>query len=235
MPSFNIVKEIEPVDSFRVSSVKSAFDLKVEKVKEQFKGNIDIEGKDWNVGLIVGGSGTGKTTIAKEVFGEKYITDFEYSGGSIIDEMPKSKSVKEVEKQFTSVGFASPPSWLKPYHVLSNGEKMRADLARALLEEKEMVVFDEFTSVVDRDVAKTGSFAVSKAVRKAGKKFIAVACHKDIIDWLEPDWIYDTDQKKFFFTQNRKDQNDPKSNSTYIELITLLKGKFGTYSKSIII
>lgn len=235
MPSFNIVKEIEPVDSFRVSSVKSAFDLKVERVKEQFKGNIDIEGKDWNVGLIVGGSGTGKTTIAKEVFGEEYITDFEYSGGSIIDEMPKSKSVKEVEKQFTSVGFASPPSWLKPYHVLSNGEKMRADLARALLEEKEMVVFDEFTSVVDRDVAKTGSFAVSKAVRKAGKKFIAVACHKDIIDWLEPDWIYDTDQKKFFFTQNRKDQNDPKSNSTYIELITLLKGKFGTYSKSTII
>jgi ABC-type ATPase with predicted acetyltransferase domain len=235
LPSFNIVKEIEPVDSFRVSSVKSAFDLKVERVKEQFKGNIDIEGKDWNVGLIVGGSGTGKTTIAKEVFGEEYITDFEYSGGSIIDEMPKSKSVKEVEKQFTSVGFASPPSWLKPYHVLSNGEKMRADLARALLEEKEMVVFDEFTSVVDRDVAKTGSFAVSKAVRKAGKKFIAVACHKDIIDWLEPDWIYDTDQKKFFFTQNRKDQNDPKSNSTYIELITLLKGKFGTYSKSTII
>lgn len=232
MPSFNIVREIEPHDSFRVSSVKSAFDIKVEKVKEQFEGNIDIDGKDWNIGLIVGGSGTGKTTIAKEVFGEEYITEYEYSEKSVIDDMPKSKSVKEVEKQFTSVGFASPPSWLKPYGVLSNGEKMRADLARALLEEQEMVVFDEFTSVVDRDVAKTGSYAVSKAVRKNDKKFIAVACHKDIIDWLEPDWIYDTDQKKFFFTQKEIDPNDQKSNSTYIELITLLKGKFGTYSKS---
>lgn len=235
MPSFDIVKEIKPKNSFRVSSVKSAFDLSVERVKEHFEGNIDIDDKEWNVGLIVGGSGTGKSTIAKEVFGEQYITEFEYTGNSVIDDMPKNKSVKEIEKQFTSVGFASPPSWLKPYHVLSNGERMRADLARALLEERELVVFDEFTSVVDREVAKTGSYAVSKAVRRNGNKFIAVACHKDIIEWLEPDWIYDTDQKRFFFTQKTSGLSGPKSISTYTELPTLISSKFGTYLKNITI
>jgi hypothetical protein len=58
MPCFDIIKESKPKQSFRVSSVLNAFDLDIEKVKEHFQGNIDIEGKDWNVGLIVGGSGS---------------------------------------------------------------------------------------------------------------------------------------------------------------------------------
>lgn len=90
------------------------------------------------------------------------------------------------------------PVWLKPYNVLSNGEKMRVDLARALLE-KDFVVFDEFTSVVDRQVAKVACIAVNKAVKKTNKKFIAVSCHKDIIEWLQPDWIFDTDTMKQVF------------------------------------
>ena len=187
MPSFDIVKEVNPDETFRVNSIINNFDLDVEHIHEQFKGNIDIEDKDWNVGLIVGGSGTGKSTIAKQCFADYYIKGYEYSAKSVIDDMPKSKSIKDIEKVFTSVGFASPPSWLKPYEVLSNGEKMRVDLARSILEDKELIVFDEFTSVVNREVAKTSSYAISKAVRKQGKKFIAVACHRDIIEWLEPD------------------------------------------------
>src|SRR5699024_3879774 len=146
------------------------------------------------IGLIVGGSGTGKSTIAKDVFPENYLRGYEYNAKSVIDDMPKDKGFKEITKIFTSVGFSSPPSWLKPYDVLSNGEKMRVDMARGILEEREMLVFDEFTSVVNREVAKTGSYAISKAVKRMGKKFVAVSCHNDIIDWLEPDWIYNTDE-----------------------------------------
>ena len=97
-------------------------------------------------------------------------------------------------------------SWLKPYNVLSNGEKMRVNLARCIIEDQNKIVFDEFTSVVDRTIAKTASCALSKAIRKLNKQFIAVSCHRDIIEWLEPDWIYDTDKKEFFFAQtNTKD------------------------------
>ena len=207
---FEIINKTEPQETFRVSSVLNAFDLSIDKVSEKFKGSIQIEDKDWNVGLIVGSSGSGKSTIAKELFKDGYIFEQNYSESSVIDDMPKEKSVKEITKAFTSVGFASPPSWLKPYSVLSNGEKMRCDLAKSILEEKEIVVFDEFTSVVNREVAKTGSFAIQKAVRKMNKKFIAVACHSDIIEWLEPDWIYNTDEQRFFFFQTNK--NDQKQN-----------------------
>ncbi len=115
MPSFDIIREANPVDTYRVASVVGAFDLDINKIKEHFKGNIDIEGKEWSVGLIVGGSGTGKSTIAKEVYSENYFFQHEYKAVSVIDDMPEGGSVKDITKAFTSVGFSSPPSWLKPY------------------------------------------------------------------------------------------------------------------------
>ena len=229
MPNFNIVKESKYKKTFRNESIKGQFDLDIESIKEEFNGNIDIENKEWNIGLIVGSSGSGKSTIAKQVFGENYINELKYGVESIIDEMPKNKSTQEITKTFNSVGFATVWSWLKPYHVLSNGEKMRVDLAKAMLSEKELIVFDEFTSVVDRTIAKTSSSAIQKAIRKTNKKFVAVACHYDIIDWLEPDWIYDTDKQEFFFAQkNIKDQK--------LKLkLDNVKQKIGEYFKSIII
>lgn len=196
MPHFDIVKENRPQNTFRVSKVEADFDVKPEHSSEHFVGNITIPEK-WNIGVIVGGSGTGKSTIAKELFGDKMVGQLKYSAASVIDDMPDI-GVNEITKMFYAVGFGSVPSWLKPYSVLSNGEKMRVDLARALLE-NDFVVFDEFTSVVDRQVAQTASIAVSKAVRRADKKFIAVSCHYDILNWLEPDWVFDTNTMTDFF------------------------------------
>ena len=100
-------------------------------------------------------------------------------------------TIKDITGTLTAVGFSSPPHWIKPYHVLSNGERFRCDLARAILEGGDLVVFDEFTSVVDRTVARIGSAAVAKAVRRMGRRFVAISCHYDIAPWLEPDWVLD--------------------------------------------
>ena len=70
---------------------------------------------------------------------------------------------------------------------------MRVDIARALSLDQDLIVFDEFTSVVDREIAKVSAYAISKAVRRTKKKFIAVTCHYDVLDWLDPDWDFSTD------------------------------------------
>ena len=209
MPTFDIIKEIKPKETFIIASIIGRFDLQSNHITERFKGSIDID-NDWQVGLIVGKSGTGKTTIAKQLFPESYITNFEYKCESILDDMPKNCSIEEITNTFNSVGFSSPPSWLKPYQVLSNGEKMRVDLANAILQKNELFVFDEFTSVVDRQIAKIGSFATQKAIRKTDKKFIAVSCHFDIEEWLMPDWVFNTDTMTFIKHSDKKKRPDIK-------------------------
>lgn len=208
MPTFDIIKEIKPNKTFRVASIIGKFDLQSEHIIERFQGNIDIN-ENWQIGLIVGKSGTGKTTIAKQLFENAYITNFEYNAETILDDMPKECSLEQITNAFNSVGFSSPPSWLKPYSVLSNGQKMRVDLARAILEDNDFFVFDEFTSVVDRNVAQIGSFAMQKAIRKSNKKFIAVTCHHDVEDWLLPDWVFNTDTMTFQSFEGQK-KNRPE-------------------------
>lgn len=213
MPHFDIVRKNSVKNTFRVSKIEADFDIKPEHSNEHFEGNIKIPEK-WNIGVIVGGSGTGKTTIAKEIFGDQYITDFQYSADSVIDDMPKT-DIDDITKMFYSVGFGSVPSWLKPYNVLSNGEKMRVDLARAMLE-RDFVVFDEFTSVVDRNVAKTACIAINKAIKKTNKKFIAISCHYDILDWLQPDWVFDTNTMQSFFGASHGQANNMKSENAVV-------------------
>lgn len=209
MSTFNIIKKNKVEKTFRVAQVMADFDIKLEHSNEKFVGKIDMPDK-WNIGLICGGSGTGKTTIAKELFYDNIINNFEWNDESVIDNMSKDLSTKEIEKMFYAVGFGSVPSWLKPYKVLSNGEKMRVDLARALLE-KDFIVFDEFTSVVDRQVAKTACIAINKAIKNTNKKFIAISCHKDIIEWLQPDWLFDTDEMQQVFQLAHDQKKNLKS------------------------
>ena len=210
---FDFVNRWSEPGSFRAQSVVGSFTLNDVKLEKHFKGSLPIEQDDWQIGVIVGRSGSGKSSIAKQLFPDAYITGFEYLHHCILDDFPEGIETTEITRLLCSVGFASPPDWLKAYNCLSQGEKMRVDIARALLLPQKTVVFDEFTSVVDRDVTKIASCAISKAIkRQSGKKFIAVTCHYDVVDWLEPDWVFCTDTMQF----ERKKELGRPLNSKFI-------------------
>lgn len=146
----------------------------------------------WSIGLVTGPSGSGKSTIGRDFFGAKMIQGFDWHPTkSVLDGFPREMGVKEVTGILSSVGFSSPPAWLRPFQVLSQGQQFRVTVARALAEMPELAVIDEWTSVVDRTVAQIGSAAVAKAVRRSGKRLVAITCHYDVADWLQPDWILD--------------------------------------------
>lgn len=155
---------------------------------------------DWNVGLIVGPSGSGKTTVARALWPDAVGDAHELTwpeDRSVLDAFDPSMSVKTVVALLNAVGFGSPPSWLRPYNVLSTGEQFRAQLARLLATDADPIVMDEFTSTVSRRVAQIGSHAVAKSVRRSDQRFVAVTCHFDVMDWLQPDWVYRPDSNDF--------------------------------------
>lgn len=227
MSRFHIVKKNElKSESFRVAKLKSDFDIQTEHSNETFSGEIKLP-ENWQIGVISGGSGTGKTTIAKELFPDYYFENHLYSDKPVIDEMPENVTNEEIQRMFYAVGFGSVPSWLKPYNVLSNGEKMRVDLARSLLS-SDFVVFDEFTSVVDRTVAKTMCRAIQKTMKRyPNKKFIGVTCHFDVIEHLQPDWLFDTNEMKQVFQyphcqqRHSTSKNAQLMNGDYLGVITI--------------
>lgn len=202
MQSFDdveIIRSSEILRSARVKQLEGLFDLPLEhRSRNSWSVSLPLAEKDWNIGLIVGPSGSGKSTVAKELFAEDVVESFDWpQGAALVDAFPEDMGVKEICAVLSSVGFSSPPSWLRPWRNLSTGERFRADIARAIVEPREVVVMDEFSSVVDRTVARIGSAAVAKAVRRRGGRFIAVSCHYDIEDWLQPDWIYQPHAEQF--------------------------------------
>lgn len=192
MQSVTILRESNIVRTPRLMQMEGLFDVPPSaRSSEEWNINLQLP-ESWNVGLIVGPSGCGKSTIARELFGQHIISSWNWPDDkSILDGFPAQMGIKDIVDLLSSVGFSSPPSWVRPFRVLSNGEQFRVSMARTLAELPEMAVVDEFTSVVDRTVAKIGSAAIAKTVRRRNQKFIAVACHYDIAEWLEPDWIYE--------------------------------------------
>lgn len=142
---------------------------------------------EFGIGVIVGASGTGKSTLLK-TFGEpeKFVWMPDKSIASHFD------NPVDANERLSAAGLMSVPEWVKPYYVLSNGQQFRANLARSLHDNS---VIDEFTSVIDRNVAKAASSAMSRYVRKNNVTGVVLATvHRDILEYLEPDWIIDTDR-----------------------------------------
>jgi hypothetical protein len=192
----NVIEKLERETTPLVSSVdrdefilatETAFDCRFDGTSKFYPWKFPNKlPKNFKLGVIVGSSGSGKSTLLKHFGVEE--TPIWAENKAVISHFD---SPDDGINRLSAVGFNSIPSWYKPYDVLSNGEKFRADLARKL---RTGAVIDEYTSVVDRNVAKAASVALSKYVKNNEIENVVLStCHYDIIDWLEPDWVLNTD------------------------------------------
>lgn len=183
--------------SFRCAKAANSLDIDVKKkLTHELRVRADIE-SDFNVGLIVGASGSGKTTLARQIWGD----DFERSAldlaRPVIDQFPEAWSYDDCARALSGVGLTQVVCWIRPAHTLSNGQRARAEIALRMAQDDGLIVVDEWTSVVDRNVARAMSHTVQKWARKTGRRIILLSCHYDVIEWLAPDWIVDCNRQQF--------------------------------------
>lgn len=191
MPRVDLTLKVEVERTPRVVQLEGIFDVPEKmQMSVDFHFDVPIEHRPWQIGLIVGPSGAGKSSVARHLFADDMVGGYDWHPTRSVVDSFGDLPIRDVTGALSAVGFSSPPSWIKPFRVLSNGEQFRATMARAIMDARPRVVIDEFTSVIDRTVAKIGSHAIAKAVRaRAGKQFVAVTCHDDVLDWLQPDWV----------------------------------------------
>lgn len=187
-----ITVESPIAESARVAQLRGMFDLAAEKTSRlRWNVSLPLDERAWHIGLITGPSGCGKSTMARRFWPDHLHREFTWpTDAALLDGFPAALSIKDITALLSAVGFSSPPAWLRPFHVLSTGQQFRVELARLLAESPDLAVMDEYSSVVDRTVAQIGSAALAKVIRQRKQRFIAVTCHDDVEDWLQPDWIY---------------------------------------------
>lgn len=199
MQKFNFTLTSPVATSFRCIKAANSLDIDAsKKASHHFAVSADIK-SDYSIGLIVGASGSGKTTLAKHVWGEDCFDEILDPAKPVIDQFPDEYSYDECAAMLSGVGLTSVVCWIRPAYTLSNGQRARAEVALQMArgDGDKVTVIDEWTSVVDRTVAKVMSHCIQKHARKTGKRIVLLSCHYDVADWLNPDWVIDCNRQEY--------------------------------------
>ena len=218
MQTYRVSIKSNPSTTFRAKLAAQSVDLNVdEKLTHTLEIKADIPSK-YKIGMIIGPSGSGKTTLAKQMFGDDCMKSLLEKDMPIIDQFPSIKEYEDVAKILNSVGLSQIPCWLKKPYELSNGQQARAEVAVNLANSpSEVIVIDEWTSVVDRTVAKAMSSSLSKYKNK--KPIVLISCHYDIIEWIDPDWIIDCATQTFIDRTKIAPEERKKKEQLHFDLL----------------
>lgn len=202
------VRLTSPVStSFRCQRAADSLDIDVEKKAVHTLTIPGVHFGLYDIGLILGASGSGKTTLAQSVWGEHVFEQVLDPARPVIDQFPDHWEYDDCAQALTGIGLTAVPCWIRPAYTLSNGQRARAEaalqIARLDVARENSptvpppIVLDEWTSVVDRTVAKVMSHCLQKYARRAKRRVVVLSCHYDVTEWLSPDWIIDCNAETF--------------------------------------
>lgn len=212
MQNYHVKLQSPASNSYLCKRAADSLDIDIyKKLTHELSISADLE-TPYNVGLIVGASGSGKTTLAKTIFGPECFYSNIDETKPVIDQFPQTWQYEQCAAALSGIGLTSVPCWIRPIQTLSNGQRARVEAALAMSKEEDLFVIDEWTSVVDRTVGKSMSHCLQKHARQLNKRVVALSCHYDVIEWLQPDWIIDCNRQAFEFRKKKERSN---SNLTF--------------------
>ncbi len=197
MQTYSVEKRFrrDPKITSKVASVMKMFGLDLERLRSNplcHKCRINIKAGD--ICYITGASGAGKTVLLTELYNlaepadRLMLSDIELAGGKTVIDCIEGDFF-EALRVLSKAGLSDVFSVLNEPTKLSEGEKYRYRLGRALASSKGMIFADEFCSGLDRLTAAVISHNISKIAKQNGRTFVLASSHDDLLCDLQPDVV----------------------------------------------
>ncbi|HPC65658.1 MAG TPA: ATP-binding cassette domain-containing protein, partial [Anaerohalosphaeraceae bacterium] len=162
---------------------------------------------------ITGASGAGKTVLLNAIYQQIpdnqriRLDDIPIETGRPLIDCVDDRSLFDALEILSRAGLSDVFCALQPPDQLSEGQKTRYRLARALMSSRTVLFADEFTSSLDRITAAVIANRLRWAAGQTQRIFVLASCHEDILPDLLPDILivkYLTGKTETFYRDKRR-------------------------------
>lgn len=179
--------------SQRVIEIAEAFGLGLDDKEFVVFDNLEIEVKQGDVVYITGQSGSGKSILLRELESMMAAEGKKVVNLDKVDIDPDKTLVDQIGKDtndalriLSIAGLNDAYLFIRRPGELSDGQRYRFKLAKAIESQADVWVADEFMAVLDRTAAKVIAYSVQKTARKVGATVVVATTHTDMVDDLQP-------------------------------------------------
>jgi len=177
----------------RVLEIAEAFGLGLDDKKFVVFNNQEFEINQGDVVYITGESGSGKSILLRELASERTkeglnvinIDQIEFGDKPLIDLI--GKDLNHALHLLSVAGLNDANMFTRRPSELSDGQRYRFRLAKAIESGAQVWVADEFLAVLDRTTAKVIAYSLQKTARKMGATLMVATTHGDMESDLAPD------------------------------------------------
>lgn len=178
----------------RVLEVAESFGIGLEEKEFIIFDNLELEVKQGDIVYITGQSGSGKSLLLRELEaqmraeGKKVVNLDEIvldNTKPLISQI--GKNTNDAIRILSVAGLNDAYLFVRKPNELSDGQRYRFRLAKAIETGADVWVADEFMAVLDRTAAKVIAYSIQKTARRAGATVIVATTHPDMVKDLGPD------------------------------------------------
>ena len=177
----------------RILEVAESFGIGLDDKEFVIFDNLELEVNQGDVIYITGQSGSGKSLLLKEL--EKQLSEegkrvinldhVQLEDTPLIDQI--GKDTNDAIRILGNAGINDAYLYARRPSELSDGQRYRFRLAKAIETGADVWVADEFMAVLDRTAAKVIAYSIQKTARKVGATVVVATTHTDMVRDLGPD------------------------------------------------
>jgi len=191
------------------------------------------------VTLIAGPSGSGKTLLIREIARclplSQVVGDIDVPADvAVVDAVAPTRSVSEAIGLLTACGLGEPSLWVRSFDELSQGERFRARLARAIsLWQRSgrcgVLLCDEFGSLLHERLIKALAFNLRKLSTRERLPVVVATSREDIERDLHPDCVVRLSNAPVSSQVARRPASDPAARPSFAEGLEVVPGTLRDY------